>query len=51
MQPMIQTFSNNDAVFQDNDNATFTQLELLSHGLNSIKMNFNNFPAQQNHQI
>jgi hypothetical protein len=24
---------------------------LLSHGLNSIKMNFNNFPAQQNHQI
>jgi hypothetical protein len=30
---------------------TFTQLELFSHGLKSMKVNFNIFPGQQNHQI
>jgi hypothetical protein len=48
---MIQTlFLNNDAVFQD-DNAPFTQLDLFSHGLKSMKVNFNIFSASQhNHQ-
>jgi hypothetical protein len=51
VHPMIQTlFPNNDAVFQD-DNAPLTQLELFSHGLKSMKVNFNMFPGQHNHQI
>jgi hypothetical protein len=29
----------------------FTQLELFSHGLKSMKMNFNIFPGQHNRQI
>jgi hypothetical protein len=29
----------------------FTQLELVSHGLKSMKVNFNIFPCQHNHQI
>jgi hypothetical protein len=41
---MIQTFPNSDAVFQD-DNAPFTKLELFSHGLKSMKVNFNIFPG------
>jgi hypothetical protein len=48
---MIQTlFSNNDAVFQD-DNAPFTQLELFSPGLKSMKVYFSIFHRQHNHQI
>jgi hypothetical protein len=51
VHPMIQTlFPNNDAVSQD-DNPPFTQLELFSHGLKSMKVNFNIFPGQHNHQI
>jgi hypothetical protein len=30
---------------------TFTQLELISHGLKSIKVNFNIFPGHRSHQI
>jgi hypothetical protein len=29
----------------------FTQLELFSHGFKSMKVNFNIFPSQHNHQI
>jgi hypothetical protein len=29
----------------------FTQLELFSHGLTSMKVNFSNFPGQHNNQI
>jgi hypothetical protein len=51
VHPMIQTlFPNNDAVFQE-DNASFTQLELFRHGLKSMKVNFNIFPGQHNHQM
>jgi hypothetical protein len=51
MHHMMQTlFPNNDAVFQD-DSAPFTQLELFSHGLKSMKVNLNIFPGQHNHQI
>jgi hypothetical protein len=50
VHPMIQTFPNNDAVFQD-DNAPFTRLELFSHGLKSMKVNFNIYPDQHHHQI
>jgi hypothetical protein len=50
VHPMIETFLNNSAVFQDN-NAPFTELELFSHGLKSMKVNFNIFPGQHNHQI
>jgi hypothetical protein len=47
----IQTlFPNNDALFQD-DNASFTQMKLFNHGLKNIKVNFNIFPGQHNHQI
>jgi hypothetical protein len=31
--------------------ASFTQLELFSHGLNSLKVNFNIFRGQLNHQV
>jgi hypothetical protein len=45
--PMIQLlFPNNDAVFQDD-----TQLELFSHGLKRMKVNFNIFLGQHNYQI
>jgi hypothetical protein len=51
VHPMIQTlFPNNNAVFQD-DNDSFTQLELFRHGLKSMKVNINIFPGQHNHQI
>jgi hypothetical protein len=36
--------------FQD-DNDPFTQLELFSHGLKSMKVGFNTFRGQHNHQI
>jgi hypothetical protein len=50
VHPMIRPlFPNNDAVCQD-DNVPFTQLELFSHGLNSMKVNII-FPGQQNHHI
>jgi hypothetical protein len=43
---MIQMlFPNNDAVFEG-DSAPFTQMELFSHGLKSMKVNFNIFPGQ-----
>jgi hypothetical protein len=46
VHPMIQTLlPNNDAVFQE-DSAPFTQLELFSRGLKSMKVNFSIFPAQ-----
>jgi hypothetical protein len=48
--PMIKTlFPNSDAVFQE-DNASFTQPELSSHGLNFMKVNFNIFSGQHNRQ-
>jgi hypothetical protein len=51
VHPMIQTlFPNNIAVYQYN-NAPFTQMELFSHGLKSMNVNFNIFPGQHNHQI
>jgi hypothetical protein len=51
VHPMIQAlFLSNVAVFQ-HDNAPITQLELFSHGLKSMKVNFNIFPGQHNHQI
>jgi hypothetical protein len=49
--PTIQTlFPNNDAVSQES-NTPFIQLELFSHGLKSMKVNFNIFPDQHNHKI
>jgi hypothetical protein len=51
VHPMIHMlFPNNDTVFQDNS-APFTKLELFSHGLKSMKVNFNIFPVQRYHQI
>jgi hypothetical protein len=48
---MIQTlFPNNDAVFQD-DNAPFSQRELFSHDLKSMKVKFNSFSGQHDCQI
>jgi hypothetical protein len=49
--PMIHMLiPNSDAVFQD-DNAPFTQLELFSYGLKSMKVNFNIFLGQHIHHI
>jgi hypothetical protein len=50
---MIQTlFPNNDAVFQDDEAPIHTAGTVqFSHGLKSMKVNFNIFPGQQNHQI
>jgi hypothetical protein len=45
----IPWFLNNNAVFQDN--GSFTQLELFSHGLKSIKVNFNIIPCQHSRHI
>jgi hypothetical protein len=51
VHPMIRTlFPSNDAVFQE-DSAPLTQLELFSHGLKSMKVNFSVFPGQHNHHI
>jgi hypothetical protein len=41
-------FLNNRAVLKDN-NVQFTQMGLFSHGLKSMKLNFNIFPGQHNH--
>jgi hypothetical protein len=47
MHHTIQTlFPNNDA-----DNVTNTRLELFSHALKSMQVNFNILPGQHNHQI
>jgi hypothetical protein len=49
MHPMIQTlFPNSNVAFQG-DNAT--QLELFSHGLKSIKVNFSTFSGRHNHHL
>jgi hypothetical protein len=51
VHPMIQTlFPNNDGVFQGNK-PTFTQLQLFSHGLKSMKVNVSIFPGKHNLQI
>jgi hypothetical protein len=51
VHPMFQTlFPNNDAVFQDISDP-FTQLGLFSHGLKSMKVDFNILHGQHNHQI
>jgi hypothetical protein len=43
--PMIQTFPNNDAVFHDDNVPTHTAGTVrFSHGLKSMKVNFNIFP-------
>jgi hypothetical protein len=48
VHPMIQTlFTNNDAVLQDE----FTNLELSSYGLKSMKVNFNILPGQRDQQM
>jgi hypothetical protein len=47
---MFYTLFPNDTVFQDSM-PPFTQLELFSRGLKSMKMNFNILPGQHNHQI
>jgi hypothetical protein len=50
---MIKTlFPNNDAVFQEDSAFIHTARNVwFSHGLKSMKVNFNIFPGQQNHQI
>jgi fumarate reductase subunit D len=50
---MIQTlFPNNDAVFKVDNAPTHTAGTVqLSHGLKSMKVNFNIIPGQHNHQI
>jgi hypothetical protein len=51
VHPMIQTlFPNNNGVSKTTM-PPFTQLELCSHGLKSMKMDFNIFPGQHSHQI
>jgi hypothetical protein len=53
LNPMIHMlFPNNDAVFHD-DNTPFHTAGTVrfSHGLKSMKVNFNIFPCQHNHQI
>jgi hypothetical protein len=43
MRPMMQ--------FSKMTVTPFTQLELFSHGLKGMKVNFSIFPCQHNHQI
>jgi hypothetical protein len=49
VRPMIQTLFSMQ--FSKTTMPPFTQLELFSHGLKSMMMNFNIFPGQQNHLI
>jgi hypothetical protein len=50
MHPMIQTlFPNNETDYQD-DNPSFTHLELFNYCLKSMKVKFNILPGQHNHQ-
>jgi hypothetical protein len=51
--PMTQTlFPNNDAVFQDDNAPIHTAGNVrFTHGLKSMKVNFNVIPVQHNHQI
>jgi hypothetical protein len=52
VHPMIQTlFPNNDAVSQDDNGPINTQLELFSHALKTINVNFNIFPGLHSHHI
>jgi hypothetical protein len=52
VHPMIQTlFMNCDALFQDEISCHFTQLKMFTHGLKSMKVNFNIFPGQQSQQF
>jgi hypothetical protein len=47
---MVQMlFPNNDAIFQD-DCLPIHAAEVFSLGLRSMKMHFNTFPGQHNHQ-
>jgi hypothetical protein len=50
---MMQTvFPNKDVVFQDNMTMPpLIQLEVFSHGVKSVKVNFTNLSGRQNHQI
>jgi hypothetical protein len=51
VHPMIQTLFRTTMQFSKTTKPPFTQLELFSHGLESMKVNFNIFPGQHNHQI
>jgi hypothetical protein len=52
VHPMIQKLLlNNDAVLQDDNAPIYTAGELFSHGLKSMKVNFNILPGQHNHHI
>jgi hypothetical protein len=50
--PMIQTlFPNSVVQFSKKPMPLFTQLEVFSHGLKNVKVNFNIFPGQHSHHI
>jgi hypothetical protein len=50
--PMIQTlFPNSSEQFSKTTMTSFTQVELFSHGLKGMKVNFSIFPGKHNHQI
>jgi hypothetical protein len=51
VQPMMQTLFGTTMLFSKMTMPPFTQLELLSQGLKSMKVNFSIFPAQHTHQI
>jgi hypothetical protein len=51
VHPIIQTLFPNNFAVSESIISPFTQLELFNHGLESMKVNFNIFPGQQNHQI
>jgi hypothetical protein len=51
VHPVIQALlPNNNAVSHD-DSTPFTQQELFGYGFNCMKVNFNIFPSQHNHQV
>jgi hypothetical protein len=47
---ILTLFPNNGAIFQ-HDSASVTQLKLFSHGLKSMKVNFNIFLGQHSQHI
>jgi hypothetical protein len=50
MHPMTQTLFPNNSAVSKMTVLPLTQLELFSRGLKSMKMNFNIFSGQHNHQ-
>jgi hypothetical protein len=54
VHPMLQSsrrYFRRAMKFSKTTMPAFTQIDLFTHGFKNMKLNFNNFPRQHNHQI